>query len=194
MEAASLAVAVGARLVVGLLLLAAGAAKLRGERTRFREAILSFGVGPRWAARPIAQALPWIECALGAAVLVGAGTQPAALAAFAVIAAMTLVVVVALGRGQRVFCPCFGFTGAQVAKVQWAIAYRNLVLLLACMAAFGLPDPWRVERVWGVTSLADPRAGLQVALAAFLALLAFVAIVRAGRRDDPLKQQQPGGV
>ena len=184
-------VAVSARALVGGVLLAAGAAKLRSRSSLFLDAILSFEIVPRWAAKPIARTLPWAECALGAALLLGVGTGATAIGAFALVAALTAGVVHALSRGKRVFCPCFGFTGAQVAHVQWTMTWRNLVLLLACIAASQLDDPLRLDHVFALS--AGGLGWLGAMSAAFAVLAGYCIAVRMRWQNErqPAPEPQP---
>jgi hypothetical protein len=183
--------AVLARALVGGVLLAAGAAKLRSRSPLFLDAILSFEIVPRWAARPIARLLPWAECALGAALLLGIGTAASAIGAFALITALTAGVANALSRGKRVFCPCFGFTGAQVAHVQWTMTWRNLVLLLACIAASQLDDPLRLDHVFNLS--AGGVGGIGAMSSVFALLAGYCIAVRMRWQDEraPTPEQQP---
>ncbi len=184
MESVLLLVALVARLAVGALLLIAGVVKMRAPRSLFVEAIFSFNATSPRAALLVARTLPPLECALGAALVLGVAAVPAAMAAFALVAALTAAVERAIARGERFYCPCFGFTGGQVSAAQWKVALRNLALLLACMAAACWPDPLRLERAWGATFHVSSVALVAMAIV-FLVLAVGLGLARLSRNPVP---------
>ncbi|NNN05992.1 MAG: DoxX family membrane protein, partial [Elusimicrobia bacterium] len=83
-----------ARLAVGAVLVYAGAAKASAPAEEFANVIVSYGlVGPDLAL-PLAAFLPWIELAVGWALVLGVGARAASAAA----AAMFAMFVFALGH------------------------------------------------------------------------------------------------
>ena len=116
-----------ASVVLGLVLLVSGAAKLASPAWPVQARDLG---APGWAV-PV---VPWVEVALGAVLAVGLGRPWTALAAAALLAAFTLVVGVALARGQRPPCACFGrFSQRPISG--WTVV-RNVVLIaIAAVAA-----------------------------------------------------------
>ena len=88
------------------VLLAAALAKLR-DRDTAREAVAAFGVPDR-AATAVACTLITVELTVGAALLAPRSRDAAAWAALALLLAFTAVVAVALARGKRHACSCFG--------------------------------------------------------------------------------------
>lgn len=104
-----------ARIVVGVVLLLAGTAKLadRSHRT-----------GPR--------AVPWIELLLGALLVVGVGGRWTALPAAALLAGFTMVVWRRLRAGDTAPCGCFGELSRR--PVSAATVLRNVVLLALAVA------------------------------------------------------------
>src|SRR2546430_9340692 len=89
------------RIVVGIVLLLSGAAKLR--QPAWPAAAREFGTP-----RPLIPLLPWIELGLGAALAAQIGGRWTALAALALLAAFTIAIAAQLVRGRRVPCGCFG--------------------------------------------------------------------------------------
>ena len=121
--------AVAAGIVVGVVLLLSGAAKV--------------AAGPRWAA--LAEALaapaiavpvvPWLEVALGALLVSGVYRTVVALAAAALLTAFTVLLVARLVEGRRPPCACFGALSTR--PVGPGSVVRNVVLIaLALIAAF----------------------------------------------------------
>lgn len=115
-----------ASVAVGLVLLVAGASKLR--QPEWPATAAAFGA-PRW----LAAILPWVELAVGALLVTGAGLPWSALAAAGLVTAFTAAVALRLLRGQAVPCGCFGETSARPVGLDTLV--RNLVLLAATAAA-----------------------------------------------------------
>ena len=121
------AVAVVARVVVGLVLVAAGALKLSSREWSSQAA--GFGT-PRW----LVPVVPWVEIVLGALLVPGVGGRITAIAAAALLAAFTVVVAVRVAQRSTAPCACFGSLSAR--PVGPATLARNVVLLaLAVVAA-----------------------------------------------------------
>ena len=115
-----------ASVAVGLVLLVAGAAKLR--QPEWPATAAAFGA-PRWSAA----ATPWVEVAVGALLVTGAGLPWTALAAAGLVTSFTAAVALRLVRAQAVPCGCFGETSPRPVGVDTLV--RNLVLLGACIGA-----------------------------------------------------------
>lgn len=111
---------------VGLVLLVAGASKLR--QTEWPATAAAFGA-PRW----LAAILPWAEVGVGALLVTGAGLPWTALAAAGLVTAFTALVALRLLLGQAVPCGCFGETSPRPVGLDTLV--RNLVLLAATAAA-----------------------------------------------------------
>ena len=121
--------AVAAGIVVGVVLLLSGAAKV--------------AAGPRWAAQAEALAapaiavpvVPWLEVALGALLVSGVYRTVVALAAAALLTVFTVLLVARLVEGRRPPCACFGALSTR--PVGPGSVVRNVVLIaLALIAAF----------------------------------------------------------
>lgn len=115
-----------ASVAVGLVLLVAGAAKLR--QPEWPATAAAFGA-PRW----LAALIPWIEVAVGALLVTSAGLPWTAMAAAGLLAAFTAMVALRLVTGQAVPCGCFGETSPRPVGADTLV--RNVVLLGAAVAA-----------------------------------------------------------
>jgi hypothetical protein len=115
-----------AGLVVGLVLVMAGAAKLVSPfwPTQARE----LGA-PRWSIRVV----PWIELGLGALLLVDVGYPAVPLAAAALLVVFTGLLIVRLGQGRRPPCACFG--GMSQRPIGVGAIVRNVVLIVLALVA-----------------------------------------------------------
>ena len=111
---------------VGLVLLFAGAAKLR--QPAWMATAQSFGV-PRW----IAGVLPWVEIAVGALLATVVGLPFTALAGGALVFGFTGLIGLRLYYRQPAPCGCFGETSPRPIGLDTLV--RNLVLLAATVAA-----------------------------------------------------------
>src|SRR5687767_14914168 len=99
-----------ARIVVGVVLLAAGATKLADRSP------------------DVPRALPWFEVALGAALVAGVGGRWTAVPAVLLLAAFTAVVARRLRAGDPAPCGCFGELSKQ--PVSYRTLVRNVALVL----------------------------------------------------------------
>jgi uncharacterized membrane protein YphA (DoxX/SURF4 family) len=105
------AAGLAARVIVGAVLIYAGATKAAAPAEEFALVIQSYAVVPLEVALPLAGLLPWLEILLGWALLLGVETTGAAAAA----GGMFVLFLAALGsvvaRGIAIpNCGCFGDT------------------------------------------------------------------------------------
>lgn len=118
------------------VLLVAGVAKLMPGATPSGEGLLPEALG-----RPVLRVLPWVELVLGAGLLVGADL-PFLVTAWATLA-LTIgfagLVAVALVRGRRPSCHCFGASDPE--PISATTLVRNLVLVVLAAYAVTLA-PW----------------------------------------------------
>lgn len=178
---------------VAFLLLASGAAKLRGT-TRTLDAMAALGV-PNFAQRPwIAASVPAWEIALGLGLLLASGWV---LAAVGLLAAGTFVVFTVLlmrvlARGEEVDCGCFGALSADTRVTGWTVA-RNLALIAASVAIV-ITAPGRGPFFAGLF-LAAREAVLALGLAWSLLAVAVLltALVRTRRAESHVTQDLPAG-
>ena len=114
------------RIVVGLLLLLSGSAKLR--QPAWPVTAREFGT-PRW----LIPVLPWVELVLGACLVAHLGGRWTAVAALLLLVTFTVAIAVHLARGRRVPCGCFG--EASDRPVSMVTVSRNLALCALTLVA-----------------------------------------------------------
>ena len=143
-----------ARLVVGGVLLVAGALKVIDPQSSVA-AVRAYELVPAWLAQLIGWGLPFLELGLGLLLVAGLFTRTAALVSGLLFVAFILAVISAAVRGLSIDCGCFG-GGGQVAPGQTAYAWeiiRDLGLLALCgwlvwrpLSRFALdhPDPQQI--------------------------------------------------
>ena len=95
-------VGVIAALVIAVVLLVSGVAKLAGQATWHTQ---SSGLGVPW---PVARVVPYVEVVLGALLLVQWQRHVVAWLAVTLLTAFTVLIVVRLAQGSRPPCACFG--------------------------------------------------------------------------------------
>ena len=128
------------RLVLAAVLMVSGGAKL-ADLGGSRAAAGDLGVPPRMAPA-VGTALPIVEIALAALLVVTPTGRAAAAGAAVLFAAFTAGVASNLARGRRPPCHCFGRLSSS--PISGATVVRNLVLLAAAVTvavAGGGPDP-----------------------------------------------------
>jgi uncharacterized membrane protein YphA (DoxX/SURF4 family) len=121
------AVAFVASIVVGLAFLVAGGSKLAAGRSWPAQA------SALGAPAIVVPALPWVELAIGAALVLQLGRPVAALAAIVSLLAFSGLIVLRLSQGRRPACACFGAWSAKPIGTSHLI--RNGALLVAAVAA-----------------------------------------------------------
>ena len=122
-----------ARLVVGGVLLVAGALKVIDPQSSVA-AVHAYEIVPAWLERPIGWGLPFLELGLGLLLVSGLFTKTAALVAGLLFVVFIIAVISAAARGLSIDCGCFG-GGGQVAPGHTAYAWeivRDLGLLAMC--------------------------------------------------------------
>jgi uncharacterized membrane protein YphA (DoxX/SURF4 family) len=138
-------IGVAARLIVGLVDLAAGIAKYPDPAGNVRQ-VRAFDILPEAVVPTVGHALPTVEIVIGAALVLGILTR-----AFAVIGALFFIAFIigiasAWARGLEINCGCFGGHGVPAnPQRQYAIDIARDIGLLICCA-------WLV--VWPRTRLA----------------------------------------
>jgi ascorbate-specific PTS system EIIC-type component UlaA len=117
-----------AAVLVGLVLLVAGASKLANLRKWASDAA---GLGVRG---PIAAIVPYVEIALAGVLISTLNRTVAAAAAALLFIVFTALLVVLLRRGQRPPCACFG--ALRASPIGWGHVARNTgFIALAIVAA-----------------------------------------------------------
>ena len=121
------------RLVLGVVLLVAGAAKVIDPQASVA-AVRAYELLPGGLVTVVGWGLPFLELVLGVLLLVGIAVRPAALATAVLLAVFVAAVVSAAARGLSIDCGCFG-GGGTVAPGQTEytgeIVRDTLLLLLA---------------------------------------------------------------
>jgi uncharacterized membrane protein YphA (DoxX/SURF4 family) len=143
--------ATAARLLLGVVLVVAGALKLPDPAAAMR-AVRAYRLLPEALVGPLAFGLPVVEIAVGLALLAGVFVRTAALAAAVLMAVFIVAVASAWARGLQIDCGCFG-GGGQVAAGQTAYpgeVARDVGLLLVALAL----ARWPASRL----ALGDPSA------------------------------------
>ncbi|MBI4570714.1 MAG: DoxX family membrane protein [Chloroflexi bacterium] len=162
------------RLVLGGLLVFAGAAKLAG-RASFREAVAEYQVLPAALQPLFATALPLLEVTLGVLLLLGLGTTVAAAIAVPLFLSFTIAIGVNVARGRHFDCHCFG--AARSDEIGWPALLRAAALAVAALTVaagasrFGALD----AALFGATD--DLPSNAEVIPIVFLAAVALDALV-----------------
>jgi len=133
-------VTLAARLVLGLVFLAAALPKL-ADPPGFAKAIWAYELFPSLSLNPLALALPWLELLCGLALCLGLWLRAAALWTGALLLSFVLALSINLARHHPVDCGCFG-AGAHMTEAErltdmrWAILRdAGLLLLVAQVLA-----------------------------------------------------------
>ena len=126
--------AVAARLVTAVVFAAAGLAKA-GDPAATVRAVRAYRLLPEATVVPVAHALPWVELAVAALLLVGLATRATAALAALLLAVFIGAVVSAGARGLKIDCGCFGGGGA-VTQTHYV---REVLRDLALLAVAALP-------------------------------------------------------
>ena len=158
--------ALGSEILVGAILLAAGILKIRAGEPAVVAAIRGYellrGDLERWVSR----VLPWVEVALGLALIVGVARGIAALGAGVLLSGFQLAMAYSLSRGRSHPCGCG--SGRRPSVVSWALVSRNLVLvgamalaeLVRTGPALTISATDALVAVWSATALVT--AGLRI--------------------------------
>lgn len=112
-------------LAVGVLFVDAGVAKYR--LGRFRTEITEYQIIPTRLVPAVSTVLPAVEIALGLALLIGLGTDPALVILAVLLVAFSVGMAVNLLRGRRISCGCRG----SAHSISWPLASANVVLAVA---------------------------------------------------------------
>lgn len=115
-----------ARVVLGLVLLIAGLAKLP-NRKEVIQAVANYEILPRFLTRPIGILLPWME--MGTAILLLSGKIPTVAALFAAILLICFITAIWINliRGKDFNCHCFGQLYQE--KIGTGVLLQDLILL-----------------------------------------------------------------
>ena len=132
-----------ARIALGVVLLATGAAKLR--QPAWPATAAAFGA-PGW----LVPLLPWVELVLGALLATGVGHPWTAVGAAGLLVAFTAAVALRLARGQAVPCGCFGETSPEPVGADTLVRNGALLAVAGLAVATGGRPGGPVSAVAGV--------------------------------------------
>jgi len=146
------------RILLGGAFVYAAYTKLRQSYLLFAMAIDAYKVIPEDAAVAVAHVLPWVELALGLALIAGIWPRVTSLAATALLAVFFTAMVHAyqpdLKEGQQISCGCFGL-GEPISG--WTLARDGALVavsLALTVAAFWVARRQRVGGAPGATEAA----------------------------------------
>jgi uncharacterized membrane protein YphA (DoxX/SURF4 family) len=127
------AIGVAARLVVGVVWVAAGVLKLPDPAESVR-AVRAYQLLPEAVVPTVGYALPLVEIAVGACLLLGLATRVSAVLSCLLLVAFIVGIASAWARGLQIECGCFGGGGGPAvnasAAYPWELA-RDVGLLAA---------------------------------------------------------------
>lgn len=172
--------------MLAVVFLLAGIAKIidpLGTRTALRD----FGV-PGFLCSPVVLLLPLLELAVGVALIPTALAWYGAVGALALLAIFLLAVAVAMARGRKPDCHCFGQIHS--APVGTSTLIRNIVLagFAGWVAAQGKTHPGPELWTW-LTGLNDFETKVAVVVGCAIAFLFFRVLVSA--RPKPQAVEEP---
>ncbi len=134
------------RILIGALLVVAGAGKLRTSPSEREKWLKAYDIVPSSVVPAIAVAVPSAELLAGVALILGLGGELSIALGIAVLVVVTSGAVLALARGRHPDCGCFGRWART--QLSWTMVGRNLALigLLTAIGATGLTQlgvaPW----------------------------------------------------
>lgn len=135
-----------ARLLLVAVFAIAGVAKLV-DPAGFRNGLAGFGV-PFGLHRPVAAALPWIELAVAALLLLPATVWWAGLAALLCLSAFTALIGLHLAQGRRPACNCFGQASPQPINGNSLLRNGALIACSLLIVSFGPSHEYSSPVVW----------------------------------------------
>lgn len=121
-------------MVLGAVFVYAAYTKLRQSWLLFALSIDSYQLLPQWAVLTLARLLPWLELALGMALIAGVWLRYTAIAATSVLMLFFSVMLLSYTKGAGIDCGCFGVGEALSLKT----LARDGVLLAAAIALAAL--------------------------------------------------------
>lgn len=126
-------VTLAARLVLGLVFIAASLPKL-ADPPGFAKAIWAYELFPAWSLNSLAVVLPWLELFCGLTLCLGLWLRAATLWIGALLLSFCLALAINLARRHPVDCGCFGAStpkteAERLTDMRWVLL-RDLGLLL----------------------------------------------------------------
>lgn len=121
------------RVIIAGIFIYAGYAKLREPYLQFEVSLESFKILPEYTLEPIARSLPWLEVALGAALLTGILARWFALIASLMLATFVGAAARAYSMGLAVDCGCFGSGSNDTLGPKWFAEHGGMLALAAAV-------------------------------------------------------------
>lgn len=138
------AAVLGVRVVLGALLIVAGAMKV-SDPSSLAAGIAGFRLLPAAIVGPLALALPYLEMLIGAYLVLGLFTRVAAVFAAGAFFIYAGAIASAVIRGIPANCGCFGPKDTAVAD--WPhVAFDLALAAAACFVAYGAPGALAIDR------------------------------------------------
>lgn len=138
-----------AQLVLVAVFAIAGVAKLV-DPAGFRNGLAGFGV-PFGLHRPVAAALPWVELAVAALLLLPSTVWWAGLAALLCLSAFTTLIGLNLAQGRRPACNCFGQASPQPISGNSLLRNGALIVCSLLIVSFGPSHEYSGPVAWWQT-------------------------------------------
>ena len=165
-----------ARILLALVLTAAGLAKVTQNRTQRANAILAYGISSDLLARLVAITLPLAEIGVGVCLFTSAFMPLAGFAAAFLFVAFALAMAVNLVNGRVFPCACFTTRGDHV--ISWRRVALDLTLAVTALFASGSASTaWRLPMQFTQTRTLSLDNALGVGLLA-LGVLSSVVLMR----------------
>lgn len=146
------------RVLVALVLVAAGAGKLRQAQVARVASVAAYRLTPPWLTSLVAAILPIFEIVLGLLLLLGVTTNVVGLLAGLLLLGFALAIGLVLARGDRPDCACIP---GRASPVSMTLVVRDVLMAAACFSllVFGpgllaVDDPWIVRGLLVGASLA----------------------------------------
>lgn len=172
-------------LLVGAVLISSGVAKVRGQT--FEADLARYRLLPTVLVRPVARALPSLECALGTVLLVGMGHHFAVACAAVLFGAFTVAPAFVLIRGEQIPCGCGGSTR----QVSWALVVSNAAIVAVLVGVLWSGSPGLWPALAGQASSVGPAQALGlVVVAALIGVLARLVVAAAHLHRSSRKARQ----
>lgn len=157
--------------LLGLTLLVAGAGKFRDLEAHAR-VVVGYKVMPDTAARSVGKLLPFVEAALGAALLLRTGLPWVGYAAAVLFLGYAAGLVVNLARGRtELACGCFAFGEEEAPHISWFHPLRAGFFAALGVASALMAAPGSVGDTLAGTAVSALAVGLAFAVTAFLSVL-----------------------
>lgn len=114
--------------LLGFILIFAGCQKAI-DFAAFVGAVSAYALLPDGIVVLVATVLPWLEIVVGCAILVPRLARPAAMLLVALCGIFALAQIIAISRGLKIGCGCFGANSAEL--VSFATVVRTLAIAIA---------------------------------------------------------------